>query len=134
TAAAARHRRLRDRPPARPGGSADRQQDAAGDRHRHPRRTDTTTRAGDSPRAGMNGVAEGIGVLMLAAGASRRFGADKRRASLANGRTLLQASLAAVPSSFTLRLLVLRPGDEDLAAHCRAAGWQVLMAPDAARG
>ena len=35
-----------------------------------------------------------VAALMLAAGYSRRFGADKRRATLADGRSLLAASLA----------------------------------------
>ncbi|PVR71803.1 CTP--molybdopterin cytidylyltransferase, partial [Salmonella enterica subsp. enterica serovar Cerro] len=38
--------------------------------------------------------AQKVAALMLAAGYSRRFGADKRRLQLGDGRSLLSASLA----------------------------------------
>lgn len=50
--------------------------------------------------------------LMLAAGRASRFGSDKRRARLANGYTLLEASLANAAAAFDELLLVLRTGDD----------------------
>lgn len=49
--------------------------------------------------------------LVLAAGRATRFGTDKRRARLADGRTLLEASLASAVEAFNELLLVLRDGD-----------------------
>lgn len=48
---------------------------------------------------------------MLAAGYSRRFGADKRRATLADGRSLLAASLTLPCSMLEEVWLVLRPDE-----------------------
>lgn len=50
--------------------------------------------------------------LVMAAGLSRRFGADKRRAKLADGRTLLAASLALAEQSFAETWVVLREEDK----------------------
>ena len=50
--------------------------------------------------------------LVLAAGRASRFGADKRRARLADGRTLLEASLANAAAAFDELVLVLRTGDD----------------------
>ncbi|WP_341781186.1 nucleotidyltransferase family protein [Ectopseudomonas mendocina] len=50
-----------------------------------------------------------IAALMLAAGYSRRFGGDKRLASLADGRPLLAASLALPCAMLEQVWLVLRP-------------------------
>lgn len=52
-----------------------------------------------------------IAALMLAAGYSRRFGADKRRLMLDDGRSLLAASLALPCSILEEVWLVLRPDD-----------------------
>lgn len=49
--------------------------------------------------------------LILAAGAGRRFGADKRRARLSSGETLLEATLSVLCPADPLPLLVLRPGE-----------------------
>lgn len=49
--------------------------------------------------------------LILAAGASRRFGADKRQARLPSGETLLEATLGLLCPAAPLPLLVLRPGE-----------------------
>lgn len=71
--------------------------------------------------------------IVLAAGSSRRFGSDKRLARLPDGRSLLDATLAAIPPVFVQRLLVLRPGDEALAVP-HANDWQCLFAAAAASG
>lgn len=53
--------------------------------------------------------------LLLAAGFGKRFGADKRRARLADGRTLLAASLANARAVFPDVRVVLRSGDDPVA-------------------
>nr|WP_299243538.1 nucleotidyltransferase family protein [uncultured Halomonas sp.] len=50
--------------------------------------------------------------LVMAAGLSRRFGSDKRRARLPNGRTLLQATLALAKANFETTWVVLRQQDD----------------------
>ena len=68
-----------------------------------------------------------IGIIVLAAGAARRFGADKRQARLGNGQTLLEATLDSVPRAFTRRILVLRPGDDAL-ADVFTGEWRICIA------
>lgn len=50
--------------------------------------------------------------LVLAAGHSRRFGADKRRAQLDGGRPLLNATLDLAAQCFEEVWVVLRPGEQ----------------------
>lgn len=76
---------------------------------------------------------EDIGIILLAAGQSRRYAGDKRLARLPDGRTLLQASIAAVPATVTQRLLILRPGDEHLAAQF-SEQWETLIVENAQDG
>lgn len=75
---------------------------------------------------------ENIGIIILAAGRSLRFGADKRKALLADGSSLLEATLAKVPDSFHQKILVLKAEDEDLAERYQSR-WQICIAdnPDA---
>ena len=70
---------------------------------------------------------------MLAAGYSRRFGADKRRATLADGRSLLTASLALPCSMLGEVWLVLRP-DEAPAALDLPTGVRIVQNPATAQG
>lgn len=77
----------------------------------------------------MTGV---IGCIVLAAGSSARFGSDKRVASLGNA-TLLERTLASLLPVFERRVLVLRPGDADLARRS-APDWTAVFAADAASG
>ena len=58
----------------------------------------------------MNSENEVVG-LVLAAGRASRFGTDKRRARIPDGRTLLEASLANAAEAFNELLLVVRDGD-----------------------
>jgi molybdenum cofactor cytidylyltransferase len=78
-------------------------------------------------------LANGMGCIVLAAGSSRRFGADKRLALLADGSTLLAHTLTRIPASFTRRILVLGPNDQALAEPFLTA-WQVIFAAQAQRG
>lgn len=75
---------------------------------------------------------ENIGIIILAAGRSLRFGADKRKAMLADGNSLLDSTLAKVPESFQKKILVLKAEDEDLADLYKSR-WQICLAnnPDA---
>lgn len=75
------------------------------------------------------------GVLLLAAGASRRFGSDKRRHLLADGTPLLQASLACYTAVFPSIVVVLRPDDDGLAAESAGRGGvSVVRCPQAHLG
>ena len=70
---------------------------------------------------------------MLAAGYSRRFGADKRRLQLGDGRSLLSASLALPCSMLEEVWLVLRP-DEAPAALDLPTGVRIVQNPATAQG
>ncbi|MEP4484375.1 MAG: nucleotidyltransferase family protein [Halioglobus sp.] len=61
-----------------------------------------------------------VGVLLLAAGQSRRYGADKRLARLPTGETLLRASLALVLRTELPVTVCLRPDDVNLLAELQA--------------
>lgn len=79
-----------------------------------------------------------IGAIVLAAGTSRRFGDDKRKATLPSGRMVIQQSIETALASFSSVLLVLRQDDADFAAKLSAAindpRMTVLLAPDSALG
>ncbi|AYC34371.1 nucleotidyltransferase family protein [Pseudomonas cavernae] len=53
--------------------------------------------------------------LLLAAGCGSRFGSDKRRATLPDGRSLLAASLANARRAFSEVHVLLRPEDDPAA-------------------
>ena len=72
------------------------------------------------------------GAVILAAGASSRFGSDKRRFALADGRTMLETTLAAYQAAFDEIFLVLKPTDEAWASRLTAA--RLVYATDAALG
>jgi molybdenum cofactor cytidylyltransferase len=71
--------------------------------------------------------------LVLAAGQSRRFGADKRRALLPCGRTLLQASIDNTQAVFGTTWVVLRE-DDDPSALGIPCGVNIVRSPDAGLG
>lgn len=71
--------------------------------------------------------------LVLAAGRGTRFGADKRLATLADGRSMLAHSVARARAVFDDVRVVLREGErgEDFGLP---AGCRVIVSPDAALG
>lgn len=74
-----------------------------------------------------------VTALILAAGFGTRFGGDKRRAELADGRTLLAASLARARLVFDEVHLILRPED-DPAALGLPYGCRIIRCDDADQG
>ena len=70
---------------------------------------------------------------MLAAGSSQRFGSDKRRAPLASGQSLLQASVERALGAFGQLTLVLREGDDPVALGVPDCV-DVLFNPHSAQG
>ncbi|MDR5866142.1 nucleotidyltransferase family protein [Halomonas koreensis] len=82
----------------------------------------------------MNRPGPDVAAVILAAGASRRFGAeDKRRARLPSGQTLLAATVARAAAAFPRLRVVLRH-DDDPAALGLAPGTPLIRAPHAADG
>tara|TARA_R110000772_G_scaffold90923_9_gene187295 strand:+ start:854 stop:1441 length:588 start_codon:yes stop_codon:yes gene_type:complete len=78
-------------------------------------------------------VTDKIGIIILAAGYSKRFCADKRQAILSTGLKLLDTTLQQIPDNFHQRLLVLHPGDEEFAGRY-IPDWSICIAEDAALG
>jgi molybdenum cofactor cytidylyltransferase len=78
------------------------------------------------------------GALILAAGFSRRFGADKRLHRLAGGQSLLSATLAPYLQVFANVAVVLRDTDSVLSAHISQSGSRrrpiIIPTPHAALG
>ncbi len=76
-----------------------------------------------------------IGILLLAAGRSRRFGSDKRRARLAHSaRTMLQMTLDAATASGLPTRVCLRPDDNALAEEMASQGVDALRCQRAHEG
>lgn len=90
------------------------------------------TQEPDWPREGHEGT--GVIALVMAAGASRRFGnADKRVAALPDGRTLLGATVESLWSGFRDVRVVI--GADDTRADLQLpSATPILRAPHAARG
>ncbi|NWL79176.1 CTP--molybdopterin cytidylyltransferase [Pseudomonas taiwanensis] len=74
-----------------------------------------------------------VPALILAAGFGTRFGSDKRRATLVDGRTLLAASLERAKAVFGEVHMVLRPED-DPAALGLPEGCNIILCEDAGQG
>jgi len=63
-----------------------------------------------------------IGVVLLAAGRSRRFGSDKRQAALPSGRTVLDQTLHQIMVSGLPLRVCLSPRDTDLVTRLAGRG------------
>jgi molybdenum cofactor cytidylyltransferase len=78
------------------------------------------------------------GVIVLAAGRARRFGSDKRRHRLADGRPMLAHSVDLYATAFAHCIVVLRPDDPDpeelLTNSAIRPSLRVIRAPDADLG
>ena len=79
-----------------------------------------------------------IGAIVLAAGSSRRFGGDKRKAALPNGKLVIQQSIEVALNCFDQVTLALRYGDnalaEELSALINDPKLNIFQAPDSALG
>ncbi|WP_044872227.1 nucleotidyltransferase family protein [Pseudomonas sp. LFM046] len=74
-----------------------------------------------------------VPALILAAGFGSRFGSDKRRAALSDGRTLLAASLQSALRVFDEVHLVLRPEDDPVALGL-PEGCNIIRCEEATQG
>lgn len=74
-----------------------------------------------------------VGIL-LAAGSSRRFGADKRLHPLADGTPLALASARRLAEACRRSIVVIRPGDTALAALLAAEGMASVVCNEAEKG
>jgi len=75
-----------------------------------------------------------VGVVLLAAGQSRRYGADKRLERLHTGATLLRTSLAQIAQTALPVQVCLRPDDDDLLTELEAQGLRCVRCDRAALG
>ncbi|MEP5567221.1 MAG: nucleotidyltransferase family protein [Halioglobus sp.] len=74
------------------------------------------------------------GILILAAGQSRRFGSDKRNALLPCGQPLLARSVERALASGLPVIVCLRVDDQALAQTLQSAGASTLFCPEADLG
>lgn len=72
--------------------------------------------------------------ILLAAGASRRFGSNKLLAPLADGTPLAVAAARVLVAAVPKALAVVRPGDRFLASLLAAEGLEIVECADAQRG
>lgn len=81
----------------------------------------------------MNMQSDNIGIIVLAAGFSRRFNGDKRKALMPDQSTVLDTTLRNIPLAISKRILVLRPGDEALAKKYQHQ-WNIVIAENSEQG
>ncbi|WP_304525019.1 nucleotidyltransferase family protein [Halomonas sp. I5-271120] len=102
--------------------------------HTHPGDSLTAKSTDQSGSLNVRKSANTSVAVIMAAGASRRFGAaDKRLASLPDGRRLLAATVASVADVFPALRVVLREGD-DTNALGLAPDTPIIRAPHASEG
>ena len=75
-----------------------------------------------------------VGVLLLAAGRSRRYGSDKRLAIMEDGRRLLDVSVSRVISSGLPLLVCVGKGDTELLADLTSRHIPCVASPNCASG
>lgn len=74
-----------------------------------------------------------VGIL-LAAGYSRRFGADKRLHPLADGTPMAIAAARHLAAACARSVVVIRPDDRELARLFAAEGFETVVCAEAAHG
>lgn len=72
--------------------------------------------------------------ILLAGGRAQRFGSDKLRARLPDGRCVAEAAAAAMVDALPRVLAVVRPGCGPLGAILQAAGCELVRCPHADQG
>jgi molybdenum cofactor cytidylyltransferase len=72
--------------------------------------------------------------LLLAAGASQRFGSDKLLTRLADGQPIAVAAASTLRPACDRLIAVIRPGAEELALLLTKAGCEIVVAADAVQG
>ena len=75
-----------------------------------------------------------IGVIVLAAGHARRFGSDKRMALMADGQSVLAATLARVCASGLDVLLCLGAGEQALQEKLALDNVNCTLCPNSSQG
>ena len=75
-----------------------------------------------------------VGVLLLAAGTSRRFGGDKRAAVMPNGKTVLAMTLDNIKQTDLPLKLCLTDSDRDLASNLDLDQQQLIFCRNSANG
>lgn len=76
----------------------------------------------------------GIAGILLAAGSSRRFGADKRLSQLEDGTPMVLASARNLAAICARTLVVIRPDDGEVALLLQEAGLETVVCAEAAQG
>jgi molybdenum cofactor cytidylyltransferase len=77
----------------------------------------------------------GITGILLAAGRSRRFGSDKRLASVSSGQpSLLVGSWQSLQAHCERTWVVLGPGDDELSRQLERLGASVILSQDSVSG
>jgi len=75
-----------------------------------------------------------IGILLLAAGTSARFGSDKRLSRLGNGDQLLYATIGAISRSGLPLIVCLRHSDHELATTLGNRQINCIKCPNSDKG